>query len=104
MFTGLEDRVLVEGSIVPPNESRTIEERILSVRIERIMAKMKPEQADLLRKVYWEHHPQREIADELGISQQAVSQRLATAEGALKRAIAEHGGDDDVLNVGLEDL
>jgi RNA polymerase sigma factor (sigma-70 family) len=91
-------------SVWPTNESRTAEERELSVRLERILDRMRPEQADLLRRVYWEREPQESIAKELGVSQQAVSQRITTAENALKRCIAEHGMDVEVLKVAEEEL
>lgn len=93
-----------EGAPVPPNSSRSVRERVLAVRVERLLERIKPEQADLLRRVYWERQPREGIAADLRISHQAVTSRLRTAERAFMRAIAEHGGDVDILNVREEDL
>jgi RNA polymerase sigma factor (sigma-70 family) len=83
--------------VFPP--SRTLEDRRLSVRMERLLERMKPDQADILRRVYYERATQQQIADDLGVSQQAVNQRVRTAERNLKLVIAEHGGDPDILEV-----
>lgn len=71
----------------------------LGERIERAMMQLKEKYADLLRRVYWERQTQEDIGNDLGISQQAVSQRIKTAERKLKAVLVneENGmeGDDE---------
>lgn len=71
--------------VVPPNESRTHEQRVLAAKMDKVLALMPEKRADLLRRVYWERQTQGEIAADLAISQQAVSQRLKTAERQFQR-------------------
>lgn len=66
--------------IVPPNESRTHEQRVLVAKMEKALALLPPKRSDLLRRVFWERQTQAEIADDLGISQQAVAGRIKTAK------------------------
>lgn len=74
---------------VPPDSSRTISERAMSVLLERVLDTMNQDQADLLRRYYFEQATQREIAQDLGCSQQAANARIRTAEGSFKRVLAE---------------
>lgn len=99
VLTGYEQLPQDVVQMWPPNDSRTIDQRLLTVRVERILAHLPAAQQDLLRRVYWERQRQEDIATDLGVSQQAVSQRITTAEAALKRAIAIHGGDPEVLEI-----
>ena len=84
------EELLTQSGItfVPPDETRTPQQRALSVRIEKLMEKMKPEQRDLLLRFYWEGASQSDIGKDLGISQQAVSARLQTALKAFVRLMA----------------
>lgn len=99
VLTGYEQLPQDIVQMWPPNDSRTIDQRLLTVRLERILTFLPEGQQDLLRRVYWERQRQEDIATDLGVSQQAVSQRVITAEAALKRAIALHGGDQEVLEI-----
>ena len=85
VLTGYEqlakDRILP----VPPNDSRTYDQRVLSAQVEKAMAVLPKAKADLLRRIYWEKQTQEEVAADLGISQQAVNQRLRTAEKHLRK-------------------
>lgn len=48
-------------------------------RIKELMAaieKLQPQQKELLIRVYWNKELQKDIAEDMGISQQAISKRL----------------------------
>lgn len=71
--------------IVPPNESKTREQRVLAAKMEKVLSLLPPKRADLLRRVFWERQTQAEIAADLGVSQQAVAQRVKTAKRQLQK-------------------
>jgi RNA polymerase sigma factor (sigma-70 family) len=100
VLTGLDADI---GKLWPPNESRSTSQRALAVRIERLLELMPAARADLLRRVFWERQPQEEIGRELGISQQAVSQRVETAKKHLARLIVEHA-DSPLMEVDADEL
>jgi RNA polymerase sigma factor (sigma-70 family) len=67
------------ATVIKP-EPNTPEQRRISVYVERVMDKMQPEHAELLRMIYWEGMTQEEVAKERGITQQAVSYQLTVAK------------------------
>ncbi len=77
-----------DGTLWPPHIKPNHEATAL---IEAAMEKLQPKYADLLRRVYWERQTQEQIGAELGISQQAVSQRVKTAERKLKVVLENDG-------------
>lgn len=68
-------------------KQRDATQDVLQEQIEYLINKLDPNQADLLRRVYWEQQTQAEIAADLGVSQQAVGQRLDTAHKAFARSL-----------------
>lgn len=58
-------------------------------KVRIVLSKMKPKQAELLKKVYFEKKTQEDIATEEGISQAAVSQRYKTATKSFEKIFIE---------------
>lgn len=73
-----------DGTIWPPHVAPN---HALTEKVEKAMSAIKPKYADLLRRVYWERQTQEQIGKDLGISQQAVSQRIKTAERKLREVL-----------------
>lgn len=71
--------------VVPPDESRTASQRELLETVEVLLDLLPPARADLLRGVYWERQTHAQVGADLGLSQQAVTQRLRTAEKHLRK-------------------
>lgn len=61
-----------------------------------LLAALTPEQRDLFAKVYYEGLPQREIADDLGVTDRTVRNRLRELERALRALLADP--DDSALS------
>lgn len=64
-----------------PNDTNPLEDVLKEERIKELMAaieRLKPEQKELLIRVYWNNENQQDIASEKGVSQQAISSRLKT--------------------------
>lgn len=76
---------LPQDKVLPAPASRSLAQRVLVVKVEKALEKLPAKRADLLRRIYWERQTQHEVAAALGISQQAVAQRLRVAERHLKR-------------------
>ena len=57
------------------------------VDLHRALAKLEPRQRELLRKIFWEGMKQREIADDEGVHEVAVSRRLARIYARLKKIL-----------------
>ena len=77
----------------PPLAQRTKRQRVAAIWLDIMMARLRPRYRDLLRRVYFERQTQEEIAQEEGVSQQAINQRVRTAEGALRKAIVKDNGE-----------
>lgn len=74
-----------------PAAPRDRTSRQMAARVEEALRHLAPKYRDLLDRVYYQRQTQEEVARDLGISQQAVSQRLDTAHAALVKVIADHG-------------
>lgn len=85
VLTGYEQLARDKAVPVPPDGSRTLAQRRLAVKLEKAMALLPRKRQELLRRIYWEKQTQQEVAADLGISQQAVAQRLNTARRQLKK-------------------
>ena len=83
-------------------EQRTFQEKLLDVRVNKCLDLVPENQRALLEAYYWENKTQEDIGRELGISQQAVAQRLRTAEATYTRILAEHAAE--MKHVDEEDL
>lgn len=71
-----------------PNDTNPLEDVLKEERIKELMAaieRLKPEQKELLIRVYWNNENQQDIASEKGVSQQAISSRLKTIYKFLKK-------------------
>lgn len=62
-----------------PDDSDPLDDVLKEERIKELMAaieKLQPQQKELLIRVYWNKELQKDIAEDMGISQQAISKRL----------------------------
>ena len=71
--------VLEEKGHYIPDDSDPLDDVLKEERIKELMAaieKLQPQQKELLIRVYWNKEHQKDIAEDVGISQQAISKRL----------------------------
>ena len=62
-----------------PDDSDPLDDVLKEERIKELMVaieKLQPQQKELLIRVYWNKEHQKDIAEDVGISQQAISKRL----------------------------
>lgn len=62
-----------------PDDTDPLDDVLKEERIKELMAaieKLQPQQKELLIRVYWNKELQKDIAEDMGISQQAISKRL----------------------------
>lgn len=62
-----------------PDDSDLLDDVLKVERIKELIAaieKLQPQQKELLIRVYWNKELQKDIAEDMGISQQAISKRL----------------------------
>lgn len=62
-----------------PADTDPLDDVLKEERIKELMAaieKLQPQQKELLIRVYWNQELQKDIAEDMGISQQAISKRL----------------------------
>ncbi|MBI5706027.1 MAG: sigma-70 family RNA polymerase sigma factor [Armatimonadetes bacterium] len=67
-----------------PDGQRLIEARFLRQRVGEVMAHLPEPQAEVLRLVYSEGYSLEEIGQKLGLTQEAVKQRLKRARGRFR--------------------
>ena len=53
------------------------------------IGKLTPGQRELLQKIFWEKRSQREVAEEEGVDESAISRRLARIYARLKKVLTE---------------
>lgn len=71
--------VLEEKGHYIPDDSDPLDDVLKEERIKELMAaieKLQPQQKELLIRVYWNKELQKDIAEDIGVSQQAISKRL----------------------------
>ena len=71
-----------------PADSDPLDDVLKEERIKGLMAaieKLQPQQKELLIRVYWNKELQKDIAEDMGISQQAISKRLRVILKFLKK-------------------
>lgn len=71
--------VLEEKGHYIPDDSDPLDDVLKEERIKELMVaieKLQPQQKELLIRVYWNKEHQKDIAEDVGISQQAISKRL----------------------------
>lgn len=71
-----------------PDDSDPLDDVLKEERIKELMAaieKLQPQQKELLIRVYWNKEHQKDIAEDIGISQQAISKRLRAILKFLKK-------------------
>jgi len=66
-------------------EREIFREKTLAQKISEAVEKLPPKQKDLVRRVFFEGMTESQIASMEGVSQSAISQRLATAKKKLKK-------------------
>ena len=93
VLTGYEQYARDKAIPWPPVARRTKRQRVAAIWLDTMLARLRPRYSDLLRRVYFERQTQEEIAQEEGVSQQAINQRVRTAEGALRKAIVKDNGE-----------
>lgn len=80
--------VLEEKGRYIPDDSDPLDDVLKEERIKELMAaieKLKPQQKELLIRVYWNKEQQKDIAAEEGVSPQAIASRLKTILKKLKK-------------------
>ena len=80
--------VLEEKGRYIPDDSDPLDDVLKEERIKELMAaieKLKPQQKELLIRVYWNKEQQKDIAADEGVSQQAIASRLKTILKNLKK-------------------
>ena len=80
--------VLEEKGRYIPDDSDPLDDVLKEERIKELMAaieKLKPQQKELLIRVYWNKEQQKDIAAEEGVSPQAIASRLKTILKNLKK-------------------
>ena len=71
--------VLEEKGRYIPDDSDPLDDVLKAERIRELMEaieKLQPQQKELLIRVYWNKEIQKDITEDMGISQQAISKRL----------------------------
>lgn len=80
--------VLEEKGCYIPADSDPLDDVLKEERARELMAaieKLQPQQKKLLIRVYWNKEHQKDIAKDMGISQQAISKRLRVILKFLKK-------------------
>lgn len=87
------DLLIAETST--PEENLVAAERTLFVRSS--VAALPEDMRYIIEQVYFEERPVKEIAEELGFTHSAVSQKRAEAVRLIRDGLAAHYADDDVV-------
>jgi RNA polymerase sigma factor for flagellar operon FliA len=66
--------------------------KMLMHELQHYMQRLRPQDREIIERIYWRHQKQTEVADALGISASRVSQRRARAIKLLRQMIAVDGG------------
>ena len=66
------------------------EEMTDSQKVRKVLSLMKPNQAEILKKVFFENKTQQQIADELGVKRQSVAERIDWAKNSFKKIFSQH--------------
>lgn len=73
-----------------PDDSDPLDDVLKAELIKELMAaveKLQPQQKELLIRVYWNKELQKDIAEDMGVSQQAISKRLKAIFKFLKKIL-----------------
>ena len=80
------DSLDYEGEVFATCDDYQFDEELTQEeKVDIVLKQMKPEQAELLKLVFFEGLTQEQIAEIKGGSRQAVSQRIITAKNAFKK-------------------